>query len=158
MSSLYERLGGHDGITELLRTFYVDVRQHAVLGPIFNARIHDWPAHLAKIGEFWVLQTGGPSRYSGGFGAAHLRLGIQPEHFDLWLGLWDFNCQRHLQPLEAEAMSALAHEFGARLRRLVGMRPPESPLIPRFVGVPNLNERATSAIRSIPTRCASSQK
>ena len=123
MSTLYERLGGHTGIAELLRTFYADVRQHTVLGPIFNARIHDWPAHLAKIGEFWALQTGGPSRYSGGFGAAHLRIGIEPQHFELWLGLWDFNCQRQLPPAEAEAMSALAHEFGARLRRLVGMRP-----------------------------------
>ena len=121
MPTLYERLGGHAGIAELLHTFYADVRQHAVLGPIFNAHIHDWPAHLAKIGEFWALQTGGPSRYGGGFGTAHLRIGIEPRHFGLWLELWDFNGQRHLAPEEGEAMSALAHEFGARLRRLVGM-------------------------------------
>ncbi len=123
MSSLYERLGGHEGIGQLLRHFYADVRQHAVLGPIFNARIHDWPAHLAKIAEFWALQTGGPSRYAGGFGAAHLRLEIEPEHFEHWLALWDFNCERRLPSAEAKAMSELAHDFGRRLKRVVGIRP-----------------------------------
>ena len=41
-SPLYERLGGHAGILRLLETFYIDVRQHAVLGPIFEERIQDW--------------------------------------------------------------------------------------------------------------------
>lgn len=99
--TLYDRLGGHDGIMRLIRPFYADIRQHAVLGPIFNARIHDWPAHLSKIAEFWARQTGGPSRYGGGFGAAHLTLGIGPEHFEHWLKLWAFNSQRQLPPPEA---------------------------------------------------------
>jgi hemoglobin len=120
--SLYERLGGHEGIAKLLRFFYADVRQHDVLGPIFNSRIHDWPMHLAKIGEFWALQTGGPSLYRSGFGAAHLGLDLKPEHFGFWLNLWDFNCQRHLADPEAGEMSAIAHEFGRRLSRLVQMQ------------------------------------
>lgn len=118
-ASLYDRLGGHDGIATLLRHFYADVRQHAVLGPIFNSRIHDWPSHLLKIGEFWALQTGGPSRYAGGFGRAHLSLGLQHEHFGFWLGLWEHNCKAHLPPAEAGEMIAIAHEFGRRLRGLV---------------------------------------
>ena len=120
--TLYERLGGHDGILRLLRPFYIDVRQHAVLGPIFNAHIQEWEPHLAKITEFWARQTGGPSRYGGGFGAAHLSLGIGAEHFTHWLGLWDYNCQRHLAPAEAKEMSALAHEFGERLKFIVAGR------------------------------------
>ena len=51
-ASLYERLGGHAGILKLIHPFYIDVRQHAVLGPIFNAHIQDWPAHLDKIASF----------------------------------------------------------------------------------------------------------
>src|ERR1051326_6347274 len=100
--SLYERLGGHKGILKLIKPFYADVRQHAVLGPIFNAQIHDWPSHLEKITEFWTRQTGGESRYSGGFGSAHLPLGLKPEHFEHWLKLWEFNNNRHLAPREAE--------------------------------------------------------
>lgn len=114
-TSLYERLGGHEGILKLLKPFYIDVRQHAVLGPIFNEHIQDWPAHLDKITEFWALQTGGPTRYRGGFAGAHLALGLQPEHFQHWLGLWELNANRQLPPQEAAEMIALAHEFGRRL-------------------------------------------
>lgn len=122
--TLFEAIGGRPGLDRLLQTFYADVRQHAVLGPIFEAHIRDWPSHMIKIGEFWALQTGGPSRYAGGFGGAHLRLGIGPEHFEHWLGLWEFNCKRHLEPRAAQVMIELAHEFGSRLRRLVTSRGP----------------------------------
>jgi len=113
--SLYERLGGHDGILKLLKPFYADVRQDEVIGPIFNAHIQDWPSHLEKITEFWALQTGGESKYRGGFAGAHLRLGLQPEHFQHWIALWEFNNARLLPPTEAAEMNALAHQFGRRL-------------------------------------------
>lgn len=121
-TSLYERIGGHDGIARLLRPFYADVRQHELLGPIFNARIADWPAHLDKIGEFWARQTGGPSRYGGGFGAAHISLGIGTAHLDQWLALWDFNCRRQLPAQEAAEMSQLAHRVGGQLLKILGGR------------------------------------
>jgi len=114
-ASLYNPLGGHAGIRKLIEPFYIDVRQHAVLGPIFNRHIRDWPAHLDKITDFWALQTGGQSRYRGGFGAAHVSLGLQPEHFQHWLGLWEFNNRRQLPATEASEMIALAHEFARRL-------------------------------------------
>ncbi len=120
--SLYERLGGRDGLAKLLKTFYADVRQDAVIGPIFNARIHDWPAHLEKIGDFWALQTGGPSAYSGGFGRAHLPLGLEPVHFEHWLGLWAWNCRRQLAEVEATEMIVLAQTFGRRLEALTSGR------------------------------------
>ena len=58
------------GVTEpMIRTlvdaFYAKVRSDAVLGPIFNARIHDWDEHLAKLADFWssiVMMSG---RYKG---------------------------------------------------------------------------------------------
>ena len=120
--SLYERLGGHDGLLELLHYFYADVRQHRVLGPIFNAHIDDWPAHIAKIAEFWARQTGGPSRYPGGFAAAHLPLGIGAEHFQHWLGLWTVNCQRNLPAAEAKEMTDLAQRIGGQLLRILAGR------------------------------------
>lgn len=113
--TLYGRLGGHPGILNLLKPFYADVRQHAVIGPIFAAHITDWNAHLAKITEFWALQTGGSSAYRGGFAGAHLALGLRPDHFQHWLGLWELNSARQLPPREAAEMITLAHEFGRRL-------------------------------------------
>jgi hemoglobin len=113
--TLYQRLGEHKGILKLIHPFYMDVRQHAVLGPIFNAHIQDWPAHLDKIADFWALQTGGESRYRGGFAGAHMGLGLQPEHFQHWLGLWEFNNLRHLPPCEAQEMNELARRLADRL-------------------------------------------
>jgi len=113
--SLYERLGGHEGILKLIKPFYADVRQHAVIGPIFNAHIQDWPAHLEKISDFWALQAGGESRYRGGFAGAHMPLGLQREHFQHWLGLWEWNNVRSLAPREAEEMNALARRLAGRL-------------------------------------------
>ena len=117
--TLYDRIGGAQGLRDLLRYFYADVRQHGVLGPIFNTHIQDWPAHLAKIGEFWARQTGGPSAYGGGFAAAHLTLGIGREHIQYWLALWEFNCRRQLGESEAVEMIALAHQLGDRLQMVL---------------------------------------
>ena len=46
--------GAAAGVTEpmiemLVHAFYGRVREHEILGPIFNARIDDWPEHLAKL-------------------------------------------------------------------------------------------------------------
>ena len=114
-ASLYHRLGGHDGILKLIRPFYIDVRQHRLLGPIFNSHIQDWEAHLAKITEFWALQSGGESKFRGGFAGAHMGLGVQREHFEHWLGLWEFNNARSLAPREAEELNGLAHQLAKRL-------------------------------------------
>ena len=46
MNLLYQRIGGHEGISRLLRHFYADVRQDPLIGPIFNAQIKDWNHHL----------------------------------------------------------------------------------------------------------------
>jgi hemoglobin len=120
--SLYARLGGREGLAKLLKFFYADVRQDNVIGPIFNERIHDWVVHLEKIGDFWALQTGGPSAYSGGFGRAHLPLGLEPKHFEHWLGLWEWNCRRHLGEVEANELIAMAQVFGRRLQGLTSGR------------------------------------
>jgi len=115
----FERLGGVTTLQNLLRHFYADIRQDVVLGPIFDSRIHDWPAHLQKIGSFWARQLGAPSDYPGGFAGAHLSLGIQPEHVTRWLGLWERNCRQHLNPDSAEWMITRAHDIATHLRRIV---------------------------------------
>ena len=120
---LYERIGGPEGLELLLWHFYADVRQHAVIGPVFNKHIDDWPAHLARIASFWARLTGGPSGYLGQMPAKHLKLGIEGYHFNAWLQLWDFNCSSHLKKKEAQEMMCLAHEIGQRLQIIVGGEP-----------------------------------
>lgn len=122
-ATVFEVLGGRAALLEFLRHFYADVRQDSVIGPIFNRQIHDWPAHLEKIADFWALQTGGPSGYRGGFGAAHLRLDLEEAHFRRWLMLWELNCKSRLDPAAAAWLIARAHELAGNLRRLVGGNP-----------------------------------
>jgi hemoglobin len=122
-STLFERIGGMEKLRTLLWHFYADVRQHQVIGPIFNARIQNWPEHVSKIAEFWARAAGGPSNYTGQMPLKHLSLGLEPQHFAAWLQLWDWNCQRHLPPAEAAELSALAHGIGQRLRQIVGAAP-----------------------------------
>jgi hemoglobin len=117
--SLYERMGGREGLTRLLWHFYADVRQHGLLGPIFNRQISDWPAHIDKIASFWARLTGGPSAYAGRMPLKHLNLGIEPRHFHAWLQLWRFNCMNHLGEVEAQEMICLAQEIGQRLKSIV---------------------------------------
>ena len=119
VESLYERIGGQAGLDHLLRHFYADVRQHHLIGPIFNREIPDWPAHLAKIGQFWARVLGGPSNYSGQMPAKHFPLELGFQHFGAWLTLWDANCRCHLRPQEAGEMSQLAHDIGDRLKGMI---------------------------------------
>jgi hemoglobin len=121
--SLFERIGGREGLALLLRHFYSDVRQHVLLGPIFNKQIQNWPEHLETIGSFWARLTGGPSNYSGQMPAKHLALGIDATHFSAWLQLWRFNCSSHLKEAEAQEMISLAHEIGRRLKSILGVEP-----------------------------------
>jgi len=78
----------------LVRTFYGKIRGHHILGPIFNAIISDWDAHLELLTGFWESQLFLKRTYLGNPVAVHqavdARMGhaITPEHFGLWLNLW----------------------------------------------------------------------
>jgi hemoglobin len=117
--TLFDRIGGRSGLLTLLRYFYADVRQHNVIGPIFNAHIKNWPAHLENIADFWSGITGGPAKYRGGMPIKHLSLGLGEKHFEAWLGLWKRNCTTHLPPAEAAEMAAVADKIGLRLRKII---------------------------------------
>jgi len=118
-ASLYERIGGREGLSTLLRRFYADVRQHHEIGPIFNAQIKNWPEHLEKIADFWSTATGGPPRYAGPMPQRHFPLGLEEKHFQAWLDLWRRHCRIHLAPDAADDMIALAEGIGQRLRTLI---------------------------------------
>jgi hemoglobin len=118
---LFDRMGGRSHLLYLLRHFYADVRQHREIGPIFIARVHDWPAHLEKIADFWSNVTGGPVRYDGPMPQKHFPLQLEPQHFEAWLDLWRRHCRIHLAATEASELIATAEGIGERLRWLTAM-------------------------------------
>lgn len=79
-----------DYVAHLVDTFYAKVRQHEVLGPIFNGVIGDnWDHHLSKLKKFWASVALDAGSYDGRPVPAHVKLdGITPDHFQVWLGLF----------------------------------------------------------------------
>lgn len=77
-------------IDRVVEAFYARVRADAMLGPIFDGAIHDWPGHLDNLKAFWssVMFTSG--RYKGRPMPAHIRhaAAITPAAFERWLALW----------------------------------------------------------------------
>lgn len=117
--SLFDRIGGRPKLQKMLNHFYADVRQHNVIGPIFNSHVQDWPHHMEVIGNFWSGITGGPALYRGGMPYKHFPLELQREHFEAWLGLWERNCHQHLPEGAAADMIEIAHTIGGRLHMMI---------------------------------------
>ena len=111
-----QRLRDETGIDEamidaLVEGFYARVRDDALIGPIFAARITDWAPHLAQMKLFWssiALSTG---VYQGRPMPKHLPLPIDARHFDRWLDLF-VETARDLCPTVA------ANHFIERARRI----------------------------------------
>ncbi len=119
---LYERIGGEAGIARLVKWFYARVRYEPKVEEIFREHVQDWPAHLQTIIAFWVQMTGGPQKYSGGMGR-HIFLRLRPEHYAVWLAVWEKNCREVLPEREADEMVALAHHFGTKLQQMADAAP-----------------------------------
>lgn len=102
----------------LIPAFYERVRADAVLGPVFDGAIHDWPHHLNKLVAFWssVMLTSG--RYKGSPMQAHLmhRDAITPAMFDRWLALWGETTADLLPADLAGEMQARAARIGESLK------------------------------------------
>ena len=98
-------------IERLVRGFYRRVREDALIGPVFAARIGDWEPHLARMCAFWssvALMTGS---YHGQPMQKHLPLPVDAAHFDRWLALFEATA-RELCP------AAAADHFIDRARRI----------------------------------------
>jgi hemoglobin len=121
MNLLHQRIGGHEGISKLLRHFYADVRQDSLIGPIFNAKIKDWKHHLEIITSFWETLIGGPSSYARPMPMKHLPLRLREEDFERRLFLWQANCRAQLPSDVAEEMIDLASHIAHRLRMILGI-------------------------------------
>ncbi|MBV9658169.1 MAG: group III truncated hemoglobin [Verrucomicrobia bacterium] len=119
---LFERLGGRPRLAILIRNFYSSLRIHPVLGPIFAAHVADWPAHFARLTDFWAVQAGAPAtvaRYRGKLLHTHQPLDLRREHFDLWLAQWRQSCRLHFPEPEAGELIALAERLARRMEPAV---------------------------------------
>jgi hemoglobin len=78
--TLFDRIGGEQGVKNLVRSFYDRVLKDSELAPFFEGASID---HLYKMQyEFFAAALGGPVTYSGlSIHQAHFGLGIDKEDF-----------------------------------------------------------------------------
>lgn len=108
-------------IDRVVAAFYFRIRVHDVLGPVFIGRLGTstkvWRPHEAKIAAFWRNAILFERSYSGNPMQAHMGVSeIEPEHFALWLALFDEVLENELPVDTAKSFSALAHRIGRGLR------------------------------------------
>jgi hemoglobin len=98
-------------IERLVRGFYARVRDDALIGPVFAARIADWEPHLRQMFDFWSSVALMSGRYHGQPMRKHLMLPVDGRHFDRWLALFEATAADLCPP------KAAAH-FIERARRI----------------------------------------
>ena len=100
-------------IDRVVERFYGRVRADALLGPIFDARIDDWPAHLAKMKGFWRSILLGTAEFSGNPMVRHQQIpGLEERHFSHWLELFYRTVREECPQAEGAA------QFAARARMI----------------------------------------
>lgn len=116
-------------IAALVDRFYDRIQVHPTLGPIFNAFVHDWPAHKQLLTLFWcsvILRAGS---YRGNPMAAHFNRGIDTRHFVEWLALWRETADEVLAPQQAALVHEYAQRIGRSLRYGLGLPEPRSDVV-----------------------------
>jgi hemoglobin len=106
-ADITERIQAETGIdapmiARLVDRFYERVREDALLGPVFAARVADWTAHLDRMRSFWssvALMTGS---YHGQPMRLHAPLPIDAAHFDRWLALFETTAHEVCPPEAAQ--------------------------------------------------------
>ena len=117
------RLAAEDRPTEatlraLVDDFYAQVRADPELGPLFEAAVVDWPAHLERIAAFWSSALLGSGAYKGDPFGRHRPHAprMTPAMFERWLALWGRATEAHLTPAAADSARSKATRIAAGLR------------------------------------------
>jgi hemoglobin len=117
-------------IRDLVHAFYAKARCDAVLGPIFDANVKDWPAHLENMCAFWSSATLKSGRYKGHPMLPHARIAeIDKTHFMRWLALFG-ETAAEICPGEAAALFVdRAERFGQSLQVGIALHRSRTPAL-----------------------------
>ncbi|MEH6402117.1 MAG: group III truncated hemoglobin [Sneathiella sp.] len=78
-------------IVKMVDRFYDKVKEHPILGPIFDTQIGDrWAEHMPKMYRFWSSVLNSSGLYSGNPMQKHMTLKnkVSAENFTHWLDLF----------------------------------------------------------------------
>ncbi len=97
-----------DAIDRCVHVFYEKGLRDPLLGSIFSNSIPDLESHIQIVRNFWSKSLLGTERYEGLPFAAHVKLPIEPEHFQRWLELFIETARETLPETQAEQAIAKA--------------------------------------------------
>lgn len=106
-------------ISELVDRFYAKVRVDPDIGPIFNAAIDDWPAHLTLLKSFWSTVLLMDRSYKGDPLSKHLPLSLDPPHFARWLALFEETASEVMRPEHAEVIIEKSHRIAQNFQAAI---------------------------------------
>lgn len=95
-------------IDRCVHVFYEKGLRDPLLGSIFANSIPDLESHIQIVRNFWSKSLLGTERYEGQPFAAHVKLPIEPEHFQRWLELFIETARETLPETQAEQAIAKA--------------------------------------------------
>ena len=99
-----------DKIAVAVERFYDVAGQDPTIGPFFAGAVHDWPAHLAVVRDFWSKILLGTERYQGDPFKAHEGMKLEPVFFTRWLEIFAQVAGEILPPeAAAKAMAQAQH-------------------------------------------------
>jgi hemoglobin len=122
-------------IVRLVDAFYSKVRRDRVLAPVFaNAIAPDaWPAHLAKMHDFWSSAMRTSGRYKGNPLAVHAEVeSLEEAMFEPWLTHFHETAAELFPPEIAALFRAKSERIAESLKRGLFLRharggPPACP-------------------------------
>lgn len=106
-------------ISELVDRFYATVRVDPEIGPIFNATIDDWPAHLALLKNFWTTVLLSERSYKGDPLSKHLPLSLDPPHFARRLALFEQTAREIMRPGHADVIIDKSHRIAQNFQAAI---------------------------------------
>lgn len=118
-------------IRDVVHAFYAKARRDDLLGPIFEAKVQNWPAHLEKMGDFWSTATLRTGRYKGHPLGPHARIAeIDKEHFARWLALFGETASEFCPAEAASMLTDLAQRFAQSFQIGIALhRSPRRPTV-----------------------------
>ena len=99
--------------------FYAKVHLDPEIGPIFNATIDDWPAHLSLLKNFWCTVLLMERSYKGDPLSKHLPLSLDPPLFARWLALFEETAREVMQPEHAHVIIDKSHRIAQNFQAAI---------------------------------------
>jgi hemoglobin len=126
-STLYDEIGGQDGLQRLSAAFYARVLADELLAPVFA---HFTSTHVDHVAVWLAEVFGGPAEFTSRLGGhqallrSHLGLGIRDDHRQRWLELMGDAIEEVLPGRTALRRSLMDYfEWGTAIAQSVSQEP-----------------------------------